>query len=171
MLLFHLSGVEAVSEAQLRLEDVQDAVFSRLLVAHPEDFAESLTRSEAHLERRAVSVRLEAQRVLDVALGLEGRRDGLRVARMARPARMTLALRLVHAADARTVVKTLVRRMDVITDVLDDGAVGRRIFAESGMSQIDVHSVVLDVSYAPVKVLSDGRKLPLRVDIIEFLTE
>ena len=59
----------------------------------PEEFSLLLPGAEPELDLRGEPVRLEAQRVLDVTLAVEGGGHCLQLAVRPRPARITLALR------------------------------------------------------------------------------
>lgn len=80
-------------------------VLQVVLVADPEQFAVFLTRPEPQLDLGDELVRVERQRVLDVALRPERGRHRGRQAVRAGPARVALAPRLRHAAHARSVLR------------------------------------------------------------------
>jgi len=140
-----------------------------VLVAHSEQFAVNLSGAESQLHLSGILVRLEGQRVLDVALGLEGGRDRRRHASGTGPAGIALASRLGETADAGAVFPAAEGRFLIVADLLRLRATGNAVPRETRMSEIVQLTVVEQILDAAVEALAERHVLPLVMRRVELL--
>lgn len=107
-----------------------------MLVAHSEQFAMNLSGAESQLHLSGVLVRLEGQRVLNVALGLEGGRDRWCHTSGTSPAGIALTSRLGEAAHAGTMFPATEGRFLIIADLVCLRATGDAIPRKTRVSEI-----------------------------------
>lgn len=106
-----------------------------MLVADPEQFAVFFARPEPQLDLSDEPVRVERQRVLDVALRPESGRNSRDQAVHAGPARVALAPGLRHAAHARPVLRAPVAD-HLQAQIFRLRAPGRAVSRQPGIGQV-----------------------------------
>lgn len=140
-----------------------------MLIAHSEQFTVHFSGTESQLHLSGVLVRLEGQRVLDVALGLEGGRNRRRHASGTGPAGITLASRFGEAANAGAVFPATEGRFLVVADLLRLRATGDAVPRETRMGEIVQLAVVEEILDTAIEALAHRHVLPLVVRRIELL--
>ena len=109
---------------------LQDAVFPVVLIRHSEQLSVLLPGPEPELDLRRESIRLEAERVLDVALRLERARHRLVGTVLASPAGIALTGRAPEWADAGSVLSASVVHHAEGAGFLHGHAAGLRVPVE-----------------------------------------
>jgi len=139
-----------------------------VLIAHPEQFAVDLPRAESQLHLSGILIRLERQRVLYVALGLEGGRDGWRHASGTGPAGIALTSRLGEAAHASAMLPAAECRLLIVADLLGLRATSDAVPRQTRMREVVQLAVVEKVLNAAVEALAYRHVLPLVVRRVEL---
>lgn len=139
-----------------------------MLIAHSEQFTVNLSGAESQLHLSGILVRLEGQRVLDVALGLEGGRDRRCHTSGTGPTRIALTSRLGEAAHASAVFPAAEGRFLIITDLFCLRATGDAVSRETRMSEIVQLAVVEEILNTAVEALAHRHVFPLVVRRIEL---
>lgn len=153
----------------MRRAHLQNGIFPVVLIAHSEQFAMNLSGAESQLHLSGILVWLEGQRVLDVALGLEGGRDCRRHASRSGPAGIALASCLGEAAHAGAVFPAAEGRLLIVADLLRLRATGDAVPRQTRVSEIVQLAVVEEILDAAVEALAHRHVLPLVVRRVELL--